>query len=408
VDTRLANKMASAPPALLLFIVVVATIFWSRHVPRQLSAPAPVMNSRVSGHKFWLPQRKGVLKMVSKCEEQKFVSAISSSDLWNSQEGVIWLVGDRGKLRKKSDTRPIKVLAVCENKNITDMIANPGEYWKTSHYGVGPVQSYGEVDMSRLDIHQIWKIEDPYKTAQEIGEYEAEVLLIDFHLHPWRGELLLVELVQQARKFKYKRPQYILGISESSYGNRLLMSEGADGYIKKTVLYGWDKWPKIKGSIPKTVQMNKLPKYNELPEYIEEKEKTLDQYLRHLESLQSSGTLDLYRSERGFQHFFVNTTNFEKMDGIPYLEAEKIFYDFIGADEPATYPNGTLVEVPAVMAPTPEKEPDRLLEALVNGPVIDMDPELKKKQQEEIERLRKMKEKELERREKEERQKQYQ
>lgn len=42
-----------------------------------------------------------------------------------------------------------------------------------------------------------------------------------------------------------ERPKYILGIADAPYLNRLIMEAGADGYIKKKMVHGWELWPRV-------------------------------------------------------------------------------------------------------------------------------------------------------------------
>uniref|UniRef100_A0A7S0DN95 Uncharacterized protein n=1 Tax=Amorphochlora amoebiformis TaxID=1561963 RepID=A0A7S0DN95_9EUKA len=289
-------------------------------------------------------ESKGTKKERKEKPKPRIISKISFFDVWKQKEGVEWSIRYRGQLRDDPlHTKPIKVLAVCQIRNVTKILSDPLSY--TTNFQLENVeQEFGFVDMSRVSVKQITDVDHPDKVAEEIGSYEPEVLLIDSFLSPWPGEIIMNALMRAAKRHGYKRPQYILGIGDVALDNRLLIANGADGYIKKSVLYGWEQWPKL--DFPITTLTKNRTKYGQTKEYASLIKEQKESFLAFVKGMEESGELEPFRDVLGFQYLRNHPQIKNITRHVPLLDLENTYYDYIGIHRIPTYPNGSTISEP--------------------------------------------------------------
>mmetsp|Transcript_35800 Transcript_35800/g.60622 ORF Transcript_35800/g.60622 Transcript_35800/m.60622 type:complete len:246 (-) Transcript_35800:149-886(-) len=146
-------------------------------------------------------------------------------------------------------------------------------------------------------------------------------------------------IVKMAKRTpSYPRPRYILGISESQALNRDMVDKGADGFIKKQMLHGWDQWPKQWPEAHNATE-RVLPRNTQA--FKEAKEAARRNYEQYLRELQASGEMEQYNDILGYRDFIRDHYDAEAVDAFEATyEKEKIFYDFLGFDRDITEADG--------------------------------------------------------------------
>jgi len=330
-------------------------------------------------------------------------------------------------------------LAITQTHNISALLDKPLDqpYNMRNRAGsfIPEIDFFGHIDMTKLDITQIDNVDNPDQVALEVEEILPDVLLIDYYMTPWTGDVLLSAITNRAKKTKFKRPKYIIGIAEAQFLNREIMEQGADGFIKKQMLHGWDQWPK---EWPAGFNTSERVLTTETSEYSEANEKGKERFRKYLKEIKETGELDQFDDILGFKDFILNPKHEEAMSGVRggVFEREKIFYDFLGYGVNATHRNGTVIEEPveghfygpkrrilpngtselvkedkALSARTPQEALANLEKKLFGDDREksdeEIDEEMRRRAEEEEEKIRRKKEQEEKEREKEEQYKYY-
>jgi len=234
---------------------------------------------------------------------------VTTRDAWEQHRGTMWNVREKGPiLDPEEPERKIKVVAVCQGKNITDLLANPTD-WKYMGRREGKgnklVHYFGDVILDKLDIIQIDDVSHPDEVAELVGPMNADVLFIKYFMLPWTGEIILQALTNMARRKGYKRPKYIIGLDDTQSGLREMMSHGADGYIKINWLHGWHQWPRIDPE--PYIVTNKTTDNFAVEPFKSMRQMAYGRVRLKLERMLAEGKLDPYRNDvSGFQNFVID------------------------------------------------------------------------------------------------------